>query len=89
MQTLNSEEKESIECPCEVCLVRATCGNKMCEKGHLIIAYARECPMADKYLDNVYKRKMESDYYTRIYKMCHIFGVKKNFVWHASSVALV
>ena len=73
-----------MECPCETCLVRPTCGGKMCEKGYLIIEYARECPMADKYLDK--EKCLGRDYYDRIYSICHIFDVDKNFVWHASSV---
>jgi len=74
-----------MENPCESCLVRVTCGRKMCKGGYLIIEYVTKCPYAKKYLDkNAVDHPIK--YYHRIYDVCKSFGIEDSFLWHASSI---
>ncbi len=76
-----------MECPCDLCLTRSMCGDKVCKNGYLVIEWVRKCPMANKYLNSIHERKLRGRYYyTKIYDICNVFKVHRNFVWHASSV---
>lgn len=78
------KEKTPVECPCENCLVRVPCRHKMCRNGYLIIQEIRDCYLADIYLDKF--KCGHHEYYDRIYKICSIFDVGKQFVWHHCEV---
>lgn len=80
------KEKCQMETPCEICLVRATCGNKICVDGWLIIEFVKKCPFVAKYLN---KEEVDhQEYYKRIYKICDVFNAGNKFIWYSNSIGI-
>ncbi len=77
-----------MNCPCETCLTRSMCGNKMVVNGCLILDNVRKCPLAYKYIQ---RKKVEPVklYINRIYQMCKIFDAENKYVWWPSTAHII
>ena len=77
------------KCPCEECIVRATCRNHFIKKNendveYLVIELYTKCPFASDYY---LKYKHSQMTYEVIDYICNLFKVKDEmFVWHYSSI---
>jgi hypothetical protein len=74
------KEKCQMENPCEICLVRAVCNNKIFVDGWLIIELVKKCPFIAKYLNK--EELKHKEYYKRIDKICDVFNVEHKFMWY-------
>ena len=83
-----------MNCPCETCLVRSTCRNKLVQKGstgrpYLIIEYAEKCPYVLEYFGFHHDKRINHSH-EKINKMCEIFRVSEGehnyFVWMACNL---
>jgi hypothetical protein len=82
-----------MDCPCETCLVRPVCGNRLIQKTHpnqfpcLIVEYAEECPYILDYFGINSSGHIDHDY-DKIYKLCRLFAAHKgfHFVWKANQL---
>jgi hypothetical protein len=85
------------KCPCDECLVRPTCGNRLVRRGpqnrsiikYLIVEYAEKCPYIQEYFGHHPDGRI-IHCHKKINHMCKLFGATngKYFVWSANSIGI-
>ena len=84
-----------MDCPCEICLLRPICGNRLVQKSsmtkhpYLIVEYAEECPYILDYFGTNSRGIIDHDH-AKIYKLCRLFGAHNEnyFVWRANEIGV-
>jgi hypothetical protein len=83
-----------MECPCEKCLVRATCNKHLIRKSihntkYLIVELAEKCPLIRDYFGQHQDGRTIHDY-KKIYCMCRIHGATKetSFLWFENEIQI-
>ena len=86
------------ECPCEICLVKATCRSRvvrkhksLLKKNHeyetLVVEYLEKCPMIVEYFGVLNKKIIHS--YKKIHKVCKCMNVPDcHFIWYANEIGI-
>lgn len=80
--------------PCVDCLVRATCGRHLVQKGstcdlYLIVEFAEQCPMVVNYFGKFEDGRIKHNH-EKIAKIARIHGAKNGeyFVWFANEIGI-
>jgi hypothetical protein len=82
------EIEEENECPCEICLVRAVCSNRLIDQykdgKYLIVERAEKCSQIIEYFGKFEDGRIKHSY-EKIYKICKLFHATEDrfFLWRA------